>query len=99
MKLEEVLPALRAGEGIRQDNWTPGRYWILRGDSLVSVAPEGEEDVGFDWLLDHEWSVVERNPKPVEHAVHIDGQEYARIRDGRQSALVLSSTLCRPGDI
>jgi hypothetical protein len=95
MKFEEVLPALRAGEGIRQDNWTPGRYWILRGDSLVIVATEGEEYVGFDWILDDKWSVVER--KPVEHGVRIDGLEYARIRDGRQSALVLL-TQCFTGD-
>lgn len=103
MKLEEVLPALRAGEveGIRCDNWADGRYWAIRRGSLVGVYPDDPELrlVAFNPhdFLDDKWSVVER--KPARHAVHIDGREYARIRDGRQSALVLSSTLCRPGDI
>src|SRR5690606_10239899 len=109
MKLEEVLTALRAGEvkGIWRDDWDPSHYWVLRYGILVQVNVATERPtytrtiiaVHPDKLLDDKWSVVERKPQPVEHAVHIDGPEYARIRDGRQSALVLSSTIYRPGDI
>lgn len=105
MKLEEVLPALRAGEveGIRCDYWAHGHYWALRNESLVRVYPDEPrgEPVRFVVinpydLLSNRWSIVER--KHVEHAVHIDGREYTRIRDGRQSALVLV-TQCRAGDV
>lgn len=110
MKLEEVLPALRTREveGIRCDNWAHGHYWAIRRGSLVKVYPDARAPapptlvtINLPDLLDDKWSVVEQ--KPIEHAarhaVHIDGREYARIRDGRQSALILSTTLCRPGDI
>lgn len=109
MKLEEVLPALRAGEveGIRCDNWAHGHYWAMRHGGLVRVYPDEPREAPvptlvainpYDLLSDN-WVVVEHKRKPVEHAVHIDGREYARIRDGRQSALVFSATVCRTGDI
>lgn len=99
MRLEEVLPALRAGEveGIRCDNWAHGHYWAMRRGDLAKVYPE--ITINLPDLLGDKWSVVAHKPKPIEHAVHIDGREYARIRDGRQSALILSTTLFRPGDI
>jgi hypothetical protein len=108
MKLEEVLPALRAGEveGIRCDEWDPDYYWALRDGVLARVYPDEPLEVPVptlvainpSQLLGDKWSVVKR--KPVEHAVYIDGLEYARIRDGRQSALMLfGATLYRPGDI
>lgn len=108
MKLEEVLPALRAGEveGIRCDDWPRGRYLAILGGCLVRVWPNNQEapvttlvTVNLPDLFDDKWSVVERKPKPIEHSVYIDGLEYTRIRDGQQSALILSSTLCRTGDI
>lgn len=60
MKFEEILPYLRNGEKIRQDDWKKGEYICIPIDSLLIRTQNNEEYIldNYDFKIDN-WELYD----------------------------------------
>lgn len=93
MKLEEVLPALRAGKKVQ---WALNGWKIETIDSSISLA-NALAYMHHQACLDDNWSIVEESATDEELAVAFEamGREFTNINAQAQKRLFLAADMVR----